>query len=81
MSYIYKLKRSSKVRIRIYPKIAGVRPMLFAEVENIDIVRDGNKWSIEFDHVDHINKDRKVDAHSHFTSESAMAYTILAEHL
>ena len=67
------------MRIRIYPKIAGVRPMLFAEVENIDIVKDGKNWSIEFDHIDHISKERKVDAHSQFTSESAMAYTILAE--
>lgn len=69
------------MRIRIYPKISGVRPMLFAEVHNIDIVKDGNKWSIEFDHIDHISKERKVAAHSHFTSESAMAYTILEEHL
>lgn len=69
------------MKIRIYPKITGVRPMLFTEVENIDIVRDGSKWSIEFDHIDYVNKDHKVAAHSQFTSESAMAYTILAEHL
>ena len=53
--------------------------MLFAEVKNLNIVKDGNKWSIEFDHIDHISKERKVYAHSQFTSESAMAYTILDE--
>lgn len=79
MKYIYKLKRSSKVRIRIYPKIGGVRPMLFSEVNNLTLNKEGNKWSLEFDHIDHINKDRKVMAHSYFTSESAMAYTILDE--
>lgn len=67
------------MRIRIYPRISGVRPMLFAEVENVKVVKDGSKWSIEFDHIDHISKERKVDAHSQFTSESAMAYTILSE--
>lgn len=67
------------MRIRIYPKIAGVRPMLFAEVENLKVVKDGKNWSIEFDHIDHISKERKVAAHSQFTSESAMAYTILSE--
>ena len=67
------------MRIRIYPRISGVRPMLFSEVENVKVVKDGKNWSIEFDHIDHIRKERKVDAHSHFTSESAMAYTILSE--
>ena len=69
------------MRIRIYPRISGVRPMLFSEVENLKVVKDGNNWSIEFDHIDHISKERKVAAHSQFTSESAMAYTILAETL
>ena len=67
------------MRIRIYPRISGVRPMLFAKVKNVKVVKDGKNWSIEFDHIDHISKERKVDAHSHFTSESAMAYTILSE--
>ena len=53
--------------------------MLFAEVENVNVVKDGKNWSIEFDHIDHISKERKVAAHSQFTSESAMAYTILSE--
>ena len=69
------------MRIRIYPRISGFRPMLFSEVENVNVVKDGKNWSIEFDHVDHISKERKVAAHSQFTSESAMAYTILAETL
>lgn len=55
--------------------------MLFSKVENLNIVKDGKNWSIDFDHIDHISKERKVAAHSQFTSESAMAYTILAETL
>lgn len=53
--------------------------MLFADAKNIEVHKDGSKWSIEFDHIDHISKERKVEAHSQFTSESAMAYTILTE--
>lgn len=67
------------MKIRIYPKIPGVRPMLFAEVTDVTIKQTENKWTIDFDHIDHINKEREVKSHSQFTSEGAMAYTLLYE--
>lgn len=53
--------------------------MLFAEVTDLIIKQTDNDWSIDFDHIDHINKERAVKSHSQFTSEGAMAYTLLYE--
>lgn len=67
------------MKIRIYPKIPGARPMIFSEAENVLIRHSGATWVIDFNHVDHIRKDKKVSASSRFTSENAMAYTLLFE--
>lgn len=63
--------------IRIYPRVPGVKPMIFHDVENVKVERDGQNWVLEFDHIDYVRKDLAVRAHSVFTSESAMAYTFL----
>lgn len=63
--------------IRIYPRVPGVKPMIFHDVENVKVERDGQNWVLEFDHIDYVRKDLAVKAHSVFTSESAMAYTFL----
>lgn len=60
--------------IRIYPRVPGVKPMIFHDVENVKVERDGQNWVLEFDHIDYVRKDLAVKAHSVFTSESAMAY-------
>lgn len=67
------------MKIRIYPKIPGARPMIFSEAEDVLIRHSGVNWVIDFNHVDHIRKDKKVSASSRFTSENAMAYTLLFE--
>lgn len=63
--------------IRIYPRIPGVKPMIFHDVENVRLEKDGQNWVLEFDHIDYVRKDEAVKAHSAFSSESAMAYTFL----
>lgn len=63
--------------IRIYPRVSGVKPMIFHDVENVKLERDGRNWVLEFDHIDYVRKDDAVKAHSAFTSDSAMAYTFL----
>ena len=65
------------LKVRIYPKVPGAKPMIFHDVENVLLERDGRNWILEFDHIDYIRKDITVDAHSVFTSDSAMAYTFL----
>lgn len=65
------------LKVRIYPKVPGTKPMIFHDVENVKLERDGRNWVLEFDHIDYIRKDEAVDAHSVFTSDSAMAYTFL----
>lgn len=65
--------------IRIYPRIPGVKPMIFHDVENVRLEKDGQNWVLEFDHIDYVHKDEAVKAHSAFSSESAMAYTFLYE--
>lgn len=64
-------------KVRIYPKVQGAKPMIFHDVENVRLEREGQNWVLEFDHIDYIRKDIAVDAHSVFTSDSAMAYTFL----
>ena len=65
------------LKVRIYPKVPGTKPMIFHDVENVKLDRDGSNWVLEFDHIDYVRKDVAVGAHSVFTSESAMAYTFL----
>ena len=67
--------------IRIYPKVPGAKPMIFHDVKNVDIKRDGKDWVLEFDHIDYIRKDVAVGAHSVFTSESSTAYTLLYDEI
>ena len=67
--------------IRIYPRVSGVKPMIFHDVENVKVERDGQNWVLEFDHIDYVRKDLAVKAHSVFTSESAMAYTFLYDEI
>ena len=67
------------MKIRIYPRVPGVRPMLFSDVSDVVLDKYSHEWTLEFNHTDHINKDRKVNAHSQFSSSSAMAYTVLYE--
>ena len=67
--------------IRIYPRVPGVKPMIFHDVENVKVERDGQNWVLEFDHIDYVRKDLAVKAHSVFTSESAMAYTFLYDEI
>lgn len=65
------------LKVRIYPKVPGAKPMIFHDVENVKLERDDRNWVLEFDHIDYVRKDVEVDAHSVFTSDSAMAYTFL----
>lgn len=65
------------LKVRIYTKVPGTKPMIFHDVENVKLDRDGRNWVLEFDHIDYVSKDVAVDAHSVFTSDSAMAYTFL----
>lgn len=67
------------LKVRIYPKVPGTKPMIFHDVENVKLDRDGPNWVLEFDHIDYVRKDEAVKAHSAFSSESAMAYTFLYE--
>lgn len=67
------------MKIRVYPKIPGARPMIFSEADNVLIKHSKEKWTLDFDHIDFIRKDKQVCANSRFTSDNTMAYTLLYE--
>lgn len=66
------------MRLRIYPK-GDQRPLLFEKVTNVDLHIHQHDWSITFNHIDHINKNKSCVATSHFSSGNSSGLTFLYE--
>lgn len=65
------------MRVRIYQKHThqNQQPLLFSNVTRLAI----NDGVLEFEHDAHINKERKVRAHSSFILTNICGYSLLRE--
>ena len=66
------------MRLRIYPK-GDQRPLLFEKVMGVELHIHQKDWSITFNHIDHINKNKPCSAISHFSSVNSSGLTFLYE--